>query len=264
MPELSPEQQAFLQQHGVDPTMLGQGGAVDDPFAGEIDLDVLVAGPSSGTQPKAGGERAQSGQRKAKASKKQSTLLREFYALSPNDLAELQDRLYKAGFFGNVARKSITFGDHDTATAKAYESAVGRAALFNAAGKEITLDEMLDEAAQRRGDNPESDPSVAHLTDPRDIARLTETVSIHLLGRKATESDIARVTAGFQAEQQEFARQSAAAQIAGGAVTSAPSLETYAADALRDLHPTEAGAHDVALHGNEFFRLLSEVSGHGA
>lgn len=245
----SPEFEALLQGLGIDPATLSGVADAEDPL-------VLV-----GRRPvpprsvgRAVGDVEYTPERTKPEKKKLSALMKDYWALDPASLLQLQERLWAAGFYGDVPHDRVPFGRHDEVTAKAYEAALGRAVSFQGAGRDLTLDEMLDEAAAAIGDIGEKAGAQA-VTNPADLRATFQAVARERIGRKLATDEVERMIASYQSLQ--AGAQAAAA--AGGRYTAAPGAEAFATERAEAMYPGEAGAADLADQGGEFFQLLRSV-----
>lgn len=219
-------------------------------------------------------------------------LLTEFYKWDRDELMENQRLLYAAGFYGDVDIAKVPWGVHDEASFQAWGQAVNRAASFYAAGRKLTVEQVLRTAARERlGADPNGAGgqggagAVVSLSDPVGLGQLLDSTANSVLGRKATPAEqrmFVGIVHRLQRESQLAAQQSAtpatvdtdrsgdlsaaevdsalAARGSGGATEVVqPSPEAQAAELLRQQNPAEAGAHDVADQFANFVGLLRGV-----
>lgn len=120
------------------------------------------------------------------------SMMLELYSKDREELMALQRRLFAAGFYGNAELGDIEWGIPDATTQRAWESAVGRAANYFAAGKKVTIDDMIDETIQDRNelglnDLGAQDPYedlVISLSDPVSVAQQADILGQRIMGRR--------------------------------------------------------------------------------
>ena len=78
-------------------------------------------------------------------------LLQRFYKFHPQTLRQIQALLYAGGFYGNIDIDQIRWGEHDEASFAAWTTAVARAARITAAGRDISVNDLLNEVAKAAG-----------------------------------------------------------------------------------------------------------------
>lgn len=79
-------------------------------------------------------------------------LLQKFYQLDTSTLQHFQALLFAGGFYGQgVESTDIEWGQYDDNSFSAYANLIGRTARLNAAGEEITYNDVLREAATASG-----------------------------------------------------------------------------------------------------------------
>lgn len=189
-----------------------------------------------------------------------SQLIKEFYALPPTELKALQEKLYKAGFYGNMDREDIPFGDYDEMTMEAYKTALTRAANFRYSGVDITLDEMLAKAsgsAKAGKAGAEKAKFRPQLDDPADLAAVFRVASTAVKGR-VSESEVAELVEAYRGQQ--LAKQQQAygleSENAAGTLPSMPNARAFVEDELRRRDPMGTQSHDVAMAYDDFQELL--------
>lgn len=194
-----------------------------------------------------------------------SAVLREFYALSEDELEALQRKLFQAGFYpGDVDEEDIDFRNHDETTIKAYKTAVSRAGAFLEAGKKVTLDDVLSKPsslAAKAKKGRERDPFLAVVESPEDIRKGVEAVARKAIGRKLTDDERERFVGFYQQLQTQRQQQAYNAQLTGGVVSQAPTLATVAEGFVRQEDPQGAYDIDALDQLGEFGQLLRETGG---
>jgi hypothetical protein len=276
---------ALAAQHGVTPTMAG--GA----YADLEDLPVLVnrkqrapvgsrdIGPGGGPGEFTMQEQAEalyggapSGYtRMMPEEKRTSELEREFWSRPEDEMPELQRRLWAGGFYPPGADPAeIALGDRDPYTEKAWQNALDRAAKFRQAGRDLTLDEVIDMGANLRkeggigGGGPGTGggraPLVTELANPEDLKYYAQKTAVSTLGRSLRPDELSRFVASFhnaQSVAQSAAYTAGGAGGPGGSVVGAPSPTTAAESFARQAAPVEAGAHDTV----KVFDVVSKLLG---
>lgn len=253
-PQVSGELGSFLSSLGIG-AALGGPASTRNPFFGEPETDYPVR--VRRYELFGGGLET--------ATALQSQLLRDLYRMDPGSLATLQQRLLAGGFYsGDVDAEDLALGTPDEDTVKAYDRALQRAAAFNEADEDVTLDEVIDKAAAANAGKDKGkkrDPLVIAVTDPADIRQGVEAVARKALGRKLSDEEREKFVGLYQGIQAQTQRAAYAAQETGGTVTAAPNLSAFLAEKIRKEYGVEAGAHSLAETGNDFLDLLKEVGG---
>lgn len=175
------------------------------------------------------------------------------YASDAQGYLGMQQRLYKAGFYGTSAANTIAWGAYDTATIDAYRRAVLAAAQLSASGAPVTFSELLDQnarnvAANLAGAPPQ--PRTYTLTDPALVAGTAQKAAQDTLGRNLSAEEVQTFVQSYANE--ERTRQQAAydAQVKGGTVVGQDiTQQALGAEATRyakTTHPTEYHAQQLA------------------
>lgn len=81
-------------------------------------------------------------------------VLKQFYQLDTTLLRRVQALLYAGGFYGDIDVTDIRFGEYDEASFSAWAQAIARAARLNAAGEDVTLQQVIGEAGFAAGIDP--------------------------------------------------------------------------------------------------------------
>lgn len=175
--------------------------------------------------------------------------------LSLEERAQLQQAMLSAGVYDK--NDVVRFGLWDATSRKAY-----RSVLELANGSGLSVGDALrswSRAAPAEEETSTRAPLVTRVSNPKDLARLADSVARKVIGRKADPATVARLTAEFQAAQAGEQRQAYNMAETGGQITEAQDPQSYMAERIRAEYGVEAGAHDLAEQGNEFFDLLAEV-----
>lgn len=198
-----------------------------------------------------------------------TTLIGEVGRMSEAELSYLQRRLFQAGFYDGTVYEngaSINWGQIDTVTARALETAFEQAAM----NQVDNFDQFLaSEAARFRRDGVTADGSDIGkkfageaaerpivdivLEDPDAIKLTAEAVGTELLGRKPTEAELGRITQKIHAEQTRVAQERARIFDQGGGTPTDPFADT------KDLLAGDMGIEadyvaegDIRLTGEQF------------
>lgn len=169
-------------------------------------------------------------------------LLQNFYTMSPDDLARTQRLLFAGGFYGNsVHLTDIAFGVPDEASFAAWARAVSRSARLYGAGQQVTVNDVLSQAARAGGVGPQgtkSNDKIVSLTDPASLRQTIDNTAQTILGRKANV-DEERVFVSLVHQMQSAAQLTA--QSANDAQNTTGPPVTY------DVSTDASGRPDVSL-----------------
>lgn len=174
----------------------------------------------------------------------------------------LQRAMFAAGFYGSASAESIRFGADLTATQKAWLGVLTATAQAQAAGHELTPDDVISQSIEGRaaGETPgEADPEIIQLSDPRLIAGTAQKAAQSALGRNLDDGEIKSFIAHFQAEQSAYSKKRFAASQAkdGGSLTlTEPDLGAAATAAVEEGHGTEIAANNMADYIGVLERML--------
>lgn len=191
-----------------------------------------------------------------------SSLLKQFYTLDSAEVRALQDKLWKAGFYGDAPRSSVVTGIHDEDTLNAYKVALGRAANFRTAGVNITLDEMLAQGGARGGPKgTKKAPFQPQLSNPDDLKAIFRVASTAELGHRVSDQEIDELVSTYRQRQLEAQRTNYDIEVAEreGPIATVASPEVFAENELWRRYPGEAGARELRGQMDEFKSLLGGV-----
>ena len=181
---------------------------------------------------------------------------------SVEDKARLQLAMRNAGLIG--PRQSMSLGTWDDTTVASYRKLLEYA---NSAGHTSPIDALRDYASNKERlaamgldiDGTElREPLVIKRTNPADLRRAADAVAPTVLGRKLRPEQLDRLVAAYQQIEEQEQRALYDTDATGGAVTQAPSFETFAADQARRMDPQGAAEMDWVSQSNEFFQLLTD------
>lgn len=193
-----------------------------------------------------------------------------FYQMDEPGVRDLQQRLFDGGFYGTFDKSKIRWGDHDEDTIRAYEVALNRAARFAAAGAQLTVDEVIDQAkgllseaerealAKGGGTGRERAPFIARLPAGADVAAGINDVAKREIGRIVTNSEeMQGYIRDYQQRVQAAQAQTYNAAETGGVVEQPESVATFGESKLRQAHPGDAIEMDFIGVFNTLASMLS-------
>lgn len=190
--------------------------------------------------------------------------LQGFYGMDPQALTDLQQRLYKGGFYatayyGGKTPQVPQFGVADEDSFQAFKTAVVRAAR-----SQRPLVDLLDEAVTAAGGNAAQStraPFAPQLTSPTDLRVVGEQVFQQQAGQKPDSGWLDHFVAAFHSA--ELAAQQGAydTQLTGGASTSAPNASALAKQMTQQEAPGLVGTHAVADEYGNFQHILKGPGG---
>lgn len=238
---LSPDLTGLASEYGIDVS-----GAQAGTYAGGTDYPILVSPPVPGVggDPVRVREGASGGQEVIVRGGKEkvggrtrlaSDVLRDFYRLDGEELRALKRRLYQAGFYPRGTKLSdIDNPEHDDVSFAAYQSAVERAGSFFEAGRDVTLDQVLDTPSHRIAAGLDDGTGMSPIVKQE----LVQQVARELIGQKLPEVEAAQIAQRIGSDDREEAAILAERAIRGGP------------------HATEAGATDFIKISKEFYGML--------
>lgn len=171
----------LAEEFGIDPSQLGGLGAEQqDPYAifegvqttdqvGVQSRPDYRVGPPLDAQGRTR-SRIYTGSELVTASV--GEVLKKFYQLSPTTLRRMQALLFAGGFFGDAEIDDIAWGQHDDVSFSAWAGAVARTARLNAAGKDVTYQQVIGDAAWAAGLDPETLGDVLESGDDKSLEDL--------------------------------------------------------------------------------------------
>lgn len=181
-------------------------------------------------------------------------------SFSPEKIAMLQREMATAGLIGPKTKFRVGLWDEPTRNAykNLLEYANSAGLDERAAIKQYAQAQLLDPSGE---DGATRKPLTIKKSNPTDLFAIADTAARARLGRKLTDKEKAAMASAFQA--QEVAEQTTDYNQAetGGTSIAAPSAQAFMAERIAKEYGVEAGAHDIAEQGNEFFQLLNEVGG---
>lgn len=219
---IPPELREEMEAAGIDPAILMGGGESSfDIFMGDVTAQDRVGerfrpprppGSRPGASP--GGLGGAIGGQPPDTGLQYSTvgaLLQRFYRLSPENLRRIQALLFAGGFFGQADVTDVRWGEHDENSFSAWAGLIQRTARFNAAGEDVTYSQVLDQAAEAAGIDPEilgdvlgdeadleeylagaqeqGDFIQIMLSDPNGLRSTIDQVASSVLGRRANADE---------------------------------------------------------------------------
>ena len=190
-------------------------------------------------------------------------LLQEFYELERNDLVDLQQKLFVGGFYGpNVKIEDVQWGQFDDQSFSAWASAVARTARFTAAGRRLTVDDVIEAAgvaAQMNQKPEEATPTetvIVSLTDPNTIREIADLAGRQGMGREATAEEEQLIIRTIHAAQRTQALQTAFSE--GIVPVTNVDVRARVAGELERLNPVE---HEGFATGQQVNVLRDLITG---
>lgn len=189
-------------------------------------------------------------------------LMKEFFAASsqnPEAFSKMQEALWAGGFFSSQYRMDeVNWGQADDATTDAYYAAMTLTARRNAAGDDLTVNQVVNdrienmsaglrEVIMKRSAGPAG--RTISLSDPLAIAKALDTVSTQTVGRKATADEQRMFTVMFHSLQEQ-------AQAPGGGYRTSPDIGGQAESFMRTQQPMQAAAKDISNTMNSFLQVI--------
>ena len=186
----------------------------------------------------------------------------EFYGFDAKTLRDFQEQAYNAGYYGNVDRGEIRWGDHDEDTLSIWQAMVQRSAGFYAQGKKVSPFEALRRSTASAPTGPEEpsrDPLTTVISSPDDLRKIFEAGVRTVQGRKIDPAQVDKWIARYQAG--EAAEQQAAYSMTttGGTITQQASPKVQAEVEAREADPLHADARVVVKK----FAMLKDMLGPG-
>lgn len=177
-------------------------------------------------------------------------------SFSPEDIAEIQRDLAAAGLIG--PRTRVRVGIWDETTRNAYKNLLETANVYGVSARDA-LARLASAPAVGGGEGEGRAPLRVRLPHPDEVRQVAMVTARATLGRKLTaeEENAAIAAANAAATRAQTAAYGMAET--GGTSVEAPDLRTIAERVIRERAPVEAGAHDLAEVGGDFFDLLDEV-----
>ena len=252
---------------------LGGGGGFGDEPIGQREAsfsDLLVNQPGGlevveGERPAPEGVDEDSIVRTERETTEVGDLLQEFYELDRQELIELQERLFAGGFYGQDAEvDDVAWGEHDEVSFDAWTLVVLRAARFNAAGRDITTDDVMQmaaESANLSGDAGQERKVIVQLDDPAAIARMVDTIMRRRTGRKGTPEEQREMVAMIHELQREWSiAQAQAIQADSGTFTIRDvDVEARLENEIRRRNPTEVEGFQVGRALETLENLIGQL-----
>ena len=251
---MSPDDQALFDQYTAQQSVaadLAQRN-LTEPLFDQASMYPLYSGPLSG--PFLPGKRPDTIDLETK--------LKQWYQMTADERAGLQQKLFVGGFYHpSVKASEIDFGNvQDNQGLVAYHQALVNAASLYQSGQRITVEQMLQQAmsgplaAQRARtglSTPSAGPTIS-VTSAAALAQEADKIAESVLGRGATPDEQRLIIAAVH-------RQETAFQASGGR-GEIPNPTAITTQTLRQGAPVEAGAHDMA---DAYANLLAIVKNGG-
>lgn len=190
--------------------------------------------------------------------------LKGLYTMSPQDLADLQHRLYDQGWYKGTDVNNpgqIQFGRPDAATLQAYGSVLAEGARYNAAGKHISIDGVIDLGGTIGTADGKGAPF--EKTNPADLDAALKASFQQETGHDPGAGDLAGYHDQYLGQEDAARRQMIADQGTNTTegITGPPS-PSAGADAYIDQHNTaDKVAYGAAVRQQAFFSMLKDPTG---
>lgn len=187
--------------------------------------------------------------------------LKGLYTMSPQDLADLQHRLYDQGWYSGtkaVTPAMIQYGRPDAATLQAYGSVLAEGARYNAAGKHISINQVIDLGGTMDKAGGTGQPFEA--TNPADLESALRTESQQEIGRDPNAGDLSGYSDSYLGQEDAARRALVAAGTANATVgITGPPSPTAGADAYIESHNlADKVAYGAAVRQQAFFSMLKD------
>lgn len=185
--------------------------------------------------------------------------LKGLYKMSPQDLSQLQHRLWEQGWYSGTKVTNpnlIEYGRPDAATVQAYGEVLSETARYNAAGKPINIDGVIGMGSPLKSVGGQGAPYAT--TNPADLKAALTSESQQLLGRDPTPQEVAAYSESFIPQEAAARRAMVEAQIANTTtgVESAPT-PTAGADQFIDTHDLQQKInYGTIARQQAFFSML--------
>ncbi len=186
------------------------------------------------------------------------------------ELIDMQQRLYTAGFYGNVKPGEVAFGSWTPASSKAFSDALLTMVQTQQSGSErapITFAEFVDQAAADKTksatDNADKQAPTPHqLTNPRVIASVLQQTAQNVLGRNLSKEEVDHFVSDYTATEEEYFKSVDASGVPGAnpLTYQPPTPEAAAMDTLSQDHAAEAGGNRASDYLGVLQQLLGQSS----
>ena len=187
----------------------------------------------------------------------------EFYAWTDAQLQKFQEEAYARGYYGNVDREDVPFGEYDEDTLSIWTKMVDRSAGFYSQGKRVSPMKALTMSAGRTPTGDESDgpaPLVTVLSNPDDVAKVFKAGVRTVLGKKVSQAEVDKFVAAYRSQEAALQQQSYNMEVneTGGTVTEMASAQVQAEIAAREIDPTKADSRKVVSQFDSLVKMLGE------
>lgn len=198
----------------------------------------------------------------------------EFYSFDTKTLRDLQETAYRAGYYGNVDREDVRWGDHDEESFSIWQAMVQRSAGFYSQGKRVSPFEALRRSVGSAPPRPEDEepekqrraPLVTVLSNPDDLREVLQAGARTVLGRKLGDDEVAAFIASRQGQERRIQAQEYAMggdefvgndeNAPGGEITQLVDPRTEAEMAAREADPLKADSRKVVQQFESLVKML--------
>lgn len=138
-------------------------------------------------------------------------MLASLYSADPDTIRTIQSSLYQGGFYGKLRPTDIAWGHYDANTLTAYRDAVEEAARQLQAGKQVSLQDVLDERKKQveatGGIGTQNSPGPKQttrvdLTSPSQARNIAYATLEQALGRAPNDKEYAAFVSALQGAEQ--------------------------------------------------------------
>lgn len=175
---------------------------------------------------------------------------------------ELQEKLFKGGYYGTNNRKAIAWGRrHDEDTREAYAKAIATNVLANentGRNNRISLTEILDQPGPDLTMEGAEEPVFSY--QPPDPALLRATLNDampSLIGRGLSTGETDQLVTAYLAKAEAAARSAFNVQQSGGVAAPTPDFNAFALGEVERLRPDEFRARRMADLSEQFLANIS-------
>jgi hypothetical protein len=257
---MDPELQALID------ALSGQGGqpgsSTIDVLLGDIDKNAKVFGGSRSVRqqlnygadpndPYTPQDSLYGGTETINSERTIGDLAGSFFKLSGDKLRDLQQDLFIGGFYGNADPDKIAWGaEGDDVSYGAWLKAVARAQKYYAAGRNLTVEDVIKMAGEQSGKSladggGEKPTTNVRLQDPAALGLMLDATSQKVLGRKANPEEKRLFLAAMRSAEISQGQQQHNAPTGALNVMQDVDPEAQAVVAARNADPVRADAREV-------------------
>lgn len=190
--------------------------------------------------------------------------------LSDAEFKQLQEKLFRGGFYGTNNRKAISWGNrYDAGTREAYASAMAANIVANQttkAGSRVSISDIIDTSAQfgpaATQDGASGETFAFQRPDPAVLRSTLDVAMPALIGRKLSAAETQQFIDEFNAKTEASARSAFDAKQAGG-VAALPDVDpqsgfaAFVKEKARERYPVETGVVEREQAADTFFNAIT-------